>query len=194
MITHIDLLRHGETEYHQRYCGSTDHPLSPQGWAQMWREAAQAGSSWQRIVASPLIRCAAFAQALGQLHSIPVTYDARLREIHFGAWENQSAADLMHTQAEALACFWRNPVRFPPPQGERLFDFQSRVLATWNEIVTQFAGQSILLITHGGVIRVIRCHVQQHPLERLLELEVKHAEMHRISIASTALTTDSPAL
>lgn len=194
MITHIDLLRHGETEYHQRYCGSTDHPLSPQGWAQMWREATQTGLSWKRIVASPLIRCAAFAQALGQLHSIPVTYDARLREIHFGAWENQSAADLMHTQAEALACFWRKPVHFPPPQGERLLDFQSRVLAAWDEIVTQFAGQSILLITHGGVIRVIRCHIQQHPLERLLELEVKHAEMHRISISPTALTTDSPAL
>lgn len=190
MTTTVDLLRHGETEYAQRYCGSTDHPLTEQGWRQMQSTAARATVPWQHIVTSPQRRCAAFAETLSQSHAIPVTYDARLREIHFGTWENQSATDLMNTQAGALTRFWQNPVDFPPPQGEHLLDFQSRVLAVWHEITSCFTDQHILLITHGGVIRVIRCHLQQHPIDRLLELDVRHAQLFRVHIDPSATTID----
>ena len=191
MTTTIDLLRHGETTHPRHYCGNTDHPLTSVGWQQMWQATTLATVSWQQIVTSPLTRCAAFAQALGQSNSIPVTTDTRLREIHFGAWENQLAADLLQTQADALTRFWRNPVDFPPPQGEHLLDFQTRVLAVWHEITARFSGQRILLIAHGGVIRVILCHLQQYPLECLLELDVGHAQIFRISINPVSTTVHS---
>lgn len=191
MITTVDLLRHGETEGHHRFCGSTDHPLTEHGWQQMWRATTPEAAPWQHIVTSPLRRCAAFAAALGQSHAIPVVHDTRLREIHFGAWENQSATSLMETQANALTRFWQNPINSPPPQGEYLLNFQARVLAAWHEITTRFSGQHILLITHGGVIRVIRCHLQQHPIDRLLELDVRHAQIFRVRIESSATTIDS---
>ena len=191
MTTTVDLLRHGETEGHLRFCGSTDHPLTEQGWRQMWLTATREAAPWRHIVTSPLHRCAAFAEALGRSHAIPVAHDIRLREIHFGAWENQSAAGLLQTQADALTRFWQNPVDFPPPQSEYLLDFQTRVLTAWNEITTRFTGQHILLVTHGGVIRIIRCHLQQHPLTRLLELNVRHAQLFRVRIDPSATTADS---
>lgn len=182
MTTFIDLLRHGETENSHRYCGSTDYPLTPHGWTQMWNTIEKNPPYWQQIITSPLTRCADFAQALGQLYSIPVTQDARLQEIHFGEWEDQSAAELMQTHADALSRFWQNPLTYPPPQGEHLLDFEARVLSAWYEIHQQFVDKRNLLITHSGVIRVIICHIRQHPIERLLEFEIHHADMKHVSI------------
>lgn len=185
MTTFIDLLRHGETENSQRFCGSTNHLLTPLGWTQMWNAVESKSPQWQQIITSPLDRCAHFAQALGQRYAIPVTQDARIQEIHFGEWENQSAADLMQIDADALSRFWQNPIRYPPPDAEHLLDFEARVLSAWYDITQQFIDQKILLITHSGVMRIIICHIQQHPIERLLEFTIPHADMKQIHIEST---------
>lgn len=182
MTTFIDLLRHGETENGNRYCGSTDYPLTQHGWIQLWNTIEKKPLQWQQIITSPLKRCANFAHALGQRNSIPVMQDARIQEIHFGDWEDQSAAELMQASADDLSRFWHNPLSYPPPNAEHLLDFEVRVLSAWYEIQQRFAGKRVLLITHSGVIRVIVCHIQRHPLERLLEFEVSHAEIKQISI------------
>lgn len=182
MTTFIDLLRHGETENSHRYCGSTDYPLTQLGWAQMWHTVEKNPSQWQQIITSPLARCTDFAHVLGQRYLIPVTQDTRIREIHFGEWEDRSAAELMQTDADDLSRFWHNPLNHPPPHGEHLLDFEARVLSAWHDIQQQFSGKKILLITHSGVIRIIMCHIQQHPLERLLEFEVSHAGIKHVSI------------
>ncbi len=108
--------------------------------------------------------------------------DERIREIHFGDWEGRSPAELAEIDTELLARFWRNPVKFPPPNAECLVDFEKRVLSAWQDISVRYTNQNILLITHGGVIRMILCHILQHPIERLLEFEVCHAAMRRITI------------
>lgn len=90
----------------------------------MWHTIERNSSQWQQIITSPLIRCADFAQALGQRYSIPVTQDARLKEIHFDAWEDQSAAELMQVHADAVFNFWQNPLTYPPPKAEHLLDFE----------------------------------------------------------------------
>lgn len=185
MTTCIDLLRHGETENNNRYCGSTDYPLTQLGWAQMWSAIEKAPIQWQQIITSPLVRCAHFAHALEQRYSIPAAKDSRIQEIHFGEWEDRSAIELMQTNAEALSRFWQNPLSYPPPNGEYLLDFEARVLSAWYDVQQQFIGKRILLITHSGVIRVIICHIQQHPVERLLEFEVNHADIKHVSIEQT---------
>ncbi|MBS0497813.1 MAG: alpha-ribazole phosphatase family protein [Gammaproteobacteria bacterium] len=182
MTTRIDLLRHGEIECGQRYCGSSNHPLTQTGWLQMWLAVENPSPCWQHIVTSPLIRCADFAHALGQRHSISVTQDDRVREIHFGAWENRSSSELLQSDADALSRFWQNPLDHPPPDGEHLLGFKARVLSAWEDIQQQFCGKRVLLITHGGVIRLLIGHILQHPLERLLEIDVRHASMRHICI------------
>lgn len=196
---YIDLLRHGETENSMRFCGSTDHALTAVGWQQMWARAEQTPKHWQHIITSPLIRCAHFAQALAERCAIPLTQDVRLQEIHFGAWEGRSAAELILTDADALARFWQNPLENPPLQAEHLLHFKTRVLAAWQDIQVQFAGQNILLVTHSGVMRVLLCHLRQQPLERLLEFDVPYATMQTIEVrqhessCQITLKSDSPA-
>ncbi|VAW88533.1 Alpha-ribazole-5'-phosphate phosphatase [hydrothermal vent metagenome] len=175
----ISLLRHGETIGGARFRGSIDDPLNPTGWDQMC--SAVGKQRWDHIISSPLVRCADFADSLAAKDSISIEHDERIKEMHFGSWEGCTAIQLMERDADALGAFWNDPLKNTPPQAEKLLDFQARVLSAWQDVVVQYRGQHTLLVTHGGVIRIILCHLQQHPVQRLLELEVGHASLTRIS-------------
>jgi len=180
--THIDLLRHGETLAGSVYLGRTNAPLTEHGYRQM-AEALPDTPRYHAVLSSPLVRCAVFAQDYAQRHGLPLHYDARFQEMDFGAWDGRSAAEIAAADMGALENFWRDPVACPPPQAELLLSFQARVLAAWQELPARFPGQHVLLVTHGGVMRIILCHLQQRPLAELLSLSVPHAALHRIEVA-----------
>lgn len=174
----VGLLRHGEVEGGSRFRGHTDDALTAIGLQQM--RAAADGTRWDRVISSPLARCAAFADAYGCQHSLPLTFDARLKEMHFGIWEGRTAAELMATDTDALTRFWNDPLHNTPPGGEPLAQFQVRVLDAWQEIIMNHVGQRVLVVTHGGVIRVLLCHVRNQPLARLQTFEVRHGGLYRV--------------
>ncbi len=180
--TFIDLLRHGETTGGACLRGSIDDSLTDLGLSQMRAAIDQHEANWNRIISSPLRRCADFAHELAEQYGIPLTFEQRLKEVHFGQWEGCTIDELMKTDEEALTNFWNDPVKHTPPEAESLLDFEKRILSAWREIVVRHAGEKVLLITHGGVIRLMLCHVLNHPVERLLDLEVKHAAVERIYV------------
>lgn len=182
----VGLLRHGEVEGGSRFRGHTDDPLTPAGLAQMYAALADS-DRWDRVISSPLIRCAEFASAFARQSSLPLTFDTRLKEIHFGRWEGRSAAELMTEDPEALARFWRDPDAYPPPSGESLAHFRARVLDVWNDILSAYADQHVLIVTHGGVIRVLLCHVFQVSVSRWHEFEVTHGQLHSVHIGGDGL-------
>ena len=180
--TCIDLLRHGETRAGSVYLGRTDAPLSEHGFRQM-AEALLNAPRYHAVLSSPLARCAVFAQDYAQRHGLPLHFDARFQEMDFGAWDGCSAAEIAAADAGALENFWRDPVAFTPPQAEPLLSFQARVLAAWQELPARHPDQRVLLVTHGGVMRIILCHLQQRPLAELLSLSVPHAALHQAIVA-----------
>lgn len=177
----IGLLRHGETEGGMRYRGRLDDRLTEAGWRQM--HAALADSpTWDRIISSPLARCAAFARSYAAKHRLALYLDDRLREIDFGNWEGRTAAEIMEMSPEALLDFWQDPWTHGPPGGEPLAQMCDRVLAAWREIVAD--GRATLLIGHGGPMRVILCHVLRLPLARLMHVEVAPAALHHLVVSA----------
>ncbi|MET1078044.1 MAG: alpha-ribazole phosphatase family protein [Pseudomonas sp.] len=185
MTLHLDLLRHGETERGGGFRGSLDDQLTEQGWAQM-RVALDGRKGWARIVSSPLQRCARFASELAGRLQIPLHLDARLSELHFGAWEGRSAAALMDTEADALGQFWRDPYEFTPPDGEPVAAFAQRVLLAIDDLHRQFAGQSVLLVSHAGVMRLLLARARGLPREQLLQVEVAHAALFALRVTGPA--------
>lgn len=181
MTLRLYLLRHGETELGGGLRGSLDDALTENGWAQM-RAAVVAGGPWDRIVSSPLQRCARFAAELGEQLSLSVYLDKDLQELHFGAWEGQSAAALMETDAEALGVFWADPYSFTPPQGEPVSEFSSRVLAAVARLHSNYAGERVLLISHGGVMRLLLAQARGLPREQLLNVEVAHGALFALTV------------
>ena len=179
--TTIDLIRHGEPVGGKRYRGQIDDPLSEKGWRQMW-EAVGDHHPWDRIVTSPLSRCRAFAEALGERHGIPVERDARLMEIGFGAWEGRTAEELLAEDPGRLHRFWSDPLNHTPPGAETLPAFRDRVIAAWEDLLARHAGRHLLVVGHAGMMRMILRHVLDMPLERMFRIQIGNAAISRIRI------------
>jgi len=187
----LDLLRHGETELGGGLRGSLDDALTPKGWEQMRAGVAQQGP-WDRLISSPLQRCARFAEELGARLGLPVEIERDLRELHFGAWEGQSAAALMETDADDLGRFWSDPYGFTPPDGEPVEQFAERVLAAVSRLQQRYAGQRLLLISHGGVMKVLLARARGLPREQLLQIEVAHGALFALQVAADGELREAP--
>ena len=133
---------------------------------------------WDRILCSPAQRCAAFAQFLGQRTGIPVEARDAFRERGFGVWEGKRADQLPGAE---LARFWTDPAGYDPPDAEPFALFRQRVAEGWREL-TEGEGEHTLLITHGGVIRVILGEVLGLPDDRLILIEVPPACRTRVRL------------
>ncbi|MCL1501388.1 fructose-2,6-bisphosphatase [Xanthomonas nasturtii] len=175
MSAQITLLRHGDTGQ-RSYRGQLDDPLTELGWQQL--RAATAEGVWDAVVASTLQRCAKFAAELAQARAIPLQLDPRLREYHFGRWQGVPVADIDRDEGAALGRFWADPVRHPPPQAEPFADFCARLSAALDAIVTHHPAQRVLVVTHGGAIRALRCMVEARPFGSMTEMAVPHASLH----------------
>jgi len=190
MTLRLDLLRHGETELGGGLRGSLDDALTDTGWAQM-RGAVIEQGPWDRLISSPLQRCARFANELGAQLGLPVQLEKDLQELHFGAWEGQSALALMETDAEALGQFWADPYSFTPPQGEPVVDFSARVLAAVQRLYATYAGERVLLISHGGVMRLLLAQARGLPREQLLNVEVGHGALFSLAVEADGLLREA---
>jgi alpha-ribazole phosphatase len=179
--TLIDLMRHGEPEGGSRYRGHIDHPLTQNGWEQM---RAQIGDTlpWQEIITSPLLRCAEFAEELARETGLPLAYEPRLMEIHFGDWEGKTAAELEKQDKQAFYAFYDDPLTNTPPGAESLTAFQNRVCSAWQDIQHQYQQRHVLVVTHGGSIRIILAQVLKMPLEAIFRLDVPYAAISRIQL------------
>lgn len=177
----IDLLRHGEADGEACLRGHSDEPLSKKGWLQM--SNALKGYDTKKVVCSPLKRCADFSEQWADDKKISLLKSPEFMEINFGAWDGLSIEAIQKNHNDELNAFWNNPVNNTPPNGEHLIDFQTRVVSAWESLVHENKNNDLLLITHGGVIRIIIAHVLSIPLNKLLSLECPLASMSRIRIS-----------
>lgn len=182
----IELLRHGDTGQ-RSYRGQLDDALTDEGWAQL--RAAVVGREWDAVVSSPLLRCAAFAQELSEWRGLPLRLDARLAEYHFGHWQGVPIETLADEQADALGRFWADPVAHPPPGAETFDAFRARLSMALDDMAHDAAGSRVLVITHGGAIRLLRCLVDGRGYGDMANIDVAHASLHPLKWPLPAVTT-----
>ncbi|MTW21593.1 histidine phosphatase family protein [Allochromatium palmeri] len=176
----VDLLRHGDVQGGACFRGERDDPLSALGWEQMRRATASVGTTgWTRIIASPARRCADFARELSAACGLPLSVMDAFRERAFGDWEGRPVDTI---PSHELQRFWNDPVGYTPPRAEPFAEFRARVLAAWHELLDGDDESHTLLITHGGVIRVLVAEVLRMSDTGLLLLEVPHACLTRLRI------------
>jgi len=99
-----------------------------------------------RVVSSPLCRCLRLAGVLADARGLPLTVDARLREIDFGAWEGRRWDDLPRDQIDAWAA---DLMGARPHGGESVAMLAERVGAALDDL----GDQGALVVTHMGPIR-----------------------------------------
>jgi broad specificity phosphatase PhoE len=185
MTTTIDLLRHGECEGGACYRGKlTDHSLTSKGLQQMADKIEKHKVAWDRIIASPLKRCAFFANELSATQDIPLEFNDDLKEISFGQWDGQLTEDVWIAQAHNVELWFKDPVRHPPPGGEAADAFSNRVVSVCESLVQKYAGEKIVMICHGGVMRALLGYCLSMRHECLSRFDVPYACFSRIQIIS----------
>ncbi len=183
--TTLDLLRHGECEGGHIFRGTTDVPLLPSGFELMKavsHEIMSAQGRWDVVISSPKRRCFVFAELLAKDQNIPLVVEPLLAEMNFGEWEGKEIVQVWNDYPEKMAQWSGNPAEFTPPKGESIMSVYERVKQLYIQLIDQYRSQRILLVTHGGIIRVFLTHLLNMPLASVNRFDVPYAAISRFSI------------
>lgn len=174
----IILLRHGLTEHNNGFYGSTDSQLTDEGFKAMLE--AVSNLNFDRIISSPLQRCAKVARQLAQQRACSYQTLPEWQEYHFGDWETLPIQQLWDEQPEALTAFWQNPYQSTPPNAEAFDVFLDRLRKAKQHLVESCQTSRTLIITHAGVIRGLRLIAEQTSADEWLTYPVAHASLHHL--------------
>ena len=183
-MLYLDFLRHGETSLSHTLRGRTDDALTAKGWTQMRStitQAEQLRQVWDVIYSSPLQRCRLFAEQWAGQKQLPLFIEPNLQEMDFGEWEAQSTERLYQLYPDELAQFWQTPLSFTPPQAESLLTFKSRVLESVETLTQQMYAQGwtrALIISHGGVIKLLKCQALKQHDNDLLKMSAELGQLN----------------
>lgn len=166
------LARHGETPWNAegRYQGRRDIELSPQGESQARLLGERlAGLRIDRAVASPLARARRTAElALGPERQAMLSFDEGLLEIAHGDWEGLLAEEIRARDPERLRAWREAPETVLMPGGESLPQVLERAWAGFARACDGLgADDTLLVVAHDAVNRVLLCRLLGLPLARL---------------------------
>ena len=145
----LHLLRHGEPEGAGRLIGHSDAQPTPAGISACVDRAQ--GLAVDALLSSDLSRARQAGEAISRATGLPLTTDARWRELDFGAWDGLSPTKI---DRAALARFWDDPEGHPPPQGESWSTLIRRVSAAIDALA-----MPTLIVTHAGAMRAAVAHL-----------------------------------
>jgi probable phosphoglycerate mutase len=160
--TIFGLIRHGETEWNteKRIQGSGNSPLTPKGVART-REWAKTLQQWQwdQIHASDLGRVKQTVSILNETLQLPVFFDKRLREQHWGEWEGLTLSSIKTDHKTELERQITRGWEFTAPGGEARYTVRDRVFDCLQQIVIECPGKKILTVCHMGIIKTVLYHI-----------------------------------
>lgn len=176
--TRVHLLRHGQVEGYEekRYNGQADTPLTVLG----RRQSAGFAGRFQycrlaAIYASDLQRCRFAADQIALFQQVEPVYRTSLRELCAGDWEGTPWAVLQRDAAALWQARLRDIVHIAPPGGESFKELAERVRPELRQIISSHPGGEIVIISHGGVNRLVLLDALGAPLESLMRIEQDYA-------------------
>ncbi|MBS4007287.1 MAG: histidine phosphatase family protein [Clostridium sp.] len=150
-------IRHGETAWNRefRLQGKSDVELSAKGRRQAECLANSFSEKPDRIFTSSLKRAQTFSLPLAARFALLPTVLPELREMSFGCWEGMRYADMDREMQLLFEKWCADPVKNCPPGGETGRSLVKRVRKAVEIIMAEAAAtETVILVTHGGVIRV----------------------------------------
>jgi broad specificity phosphatase PhoE len=141
---------YGQTDF---ACVTDDAPAFRRLAGMLPREAVWVVSNLQRTHQTAAAIVAAGLPGPAAFPGPDVRVEPDLAEQHFGEWQGQTYARLAETRAEEYHRFWFAPARERAPGGESFVDLTERVHAVIDRLNREFAGRTIIAVTHGGTIR-----------------------------------------
>lgn len=181
-MSRLLLVRHGETELKssEKLWGATDVKLSALGNRQAERLRDRlAKERIASIYSSNLQRAVVTAEVIASRHALGVIKCAELREINFGHLEGLTFEEVSQLYPEVVKLrLERNP-KLKYPGGDSFEEFGERVSQFLSRLEQHGAEETILIVAHSGVLRVLLC--------RLLNMDLSHIWQFPLDLASLSV-------
>jgi alpha-ribazole phosphatase len=178
-LSKILLVRHGTTKLHSgdRFWGKTDIPLSNTGIKQAGQLRNRlAPEKIDAIYSSTLSRARSTAEIIASGHKADVTACEDLCECNFGYIEGLNYEEIKRLYpalAEELNT-WQ-AVAFPG--GESLEELNARVRTFLKRLEKHKPKETVLVVAHGGPLRLIVCNLLGLGLEFWLKIRIDLASL-----------------
>ncbi|MBI2333407.1 MAG: alpha-ribazole phosphatase [Chloroflexi bacterium] len=197
------LTRHGETDHNlnRRYQGQMDVTLNQTGILQA-RQLAKRLSTEKidTVIASDLSRTVETAKIIqnaqggvtstalsaslaagdgGRSNFNPpaIQTDPRWRELSFGKWEGLNHKEIEEQWQDEAKAWYTDIVHAVPPEGESLIQLSKRVGEALDDLKSNHKDETVLLVTHSGVIQTLMCLVLDVDLKRYWQFRVLQASL-----------------
>ena len=141
---------------------------------------ALSGTAVAAVYASPLERARASAEAIAKPHGLPIRIVPAFSEMSFGAWEGLTRDEARERYPDAWAQWRSAPHLFEPVGGETVPRVAERVTAGIEALQAAHDSQTIVLVSHGIVARVIVLGALGLGLDRLWTLDAAPAGITEI--------------
>ncbi len=187
--TKIILIRHGQTAWNKEeiFRGRADIPLDDVGLrqAQALADALRA-EQISGIFTSPLTRAVQTAAAVAKSHGLVPVPVSGLIDIDFGAWEGLAHNRVREQFPELYATWQTSPENVTFPGGENLKAVCQRASAAMADLVQQNPGQTIVLVAHRVVNKVLICHILGLPNSHFWQVRQDTAAINRFCVTSSS--------
>ena len=178
--TRLHLVRHGEVDeaYHEVFGGQIDMELSPLGHEQARRLAKFLGDRhFDRIYCSPMLRVRQTAKPLLDALGREAEVIDDLREVDFGVWTGHKWHEIQEkfgVDAEDWLVHLENG---DVAEAEPMVECRSRIRGSLEQMMDEGAGQDVLVLCHGGVIRMLLSLLLDEPFSKMDRFEVDFASL-----------------
>lgn len=130
------------------------------------------------VYCSNLGRAIQSAEILAEPHNLSPVCKEDLRERSFGLWEGMTFCEIREKYPDEFSAWADNPLAYSPLGGETTVEVRDRVIRAVDSILRDHAGQHVAIVAHGGVNRIILCHILGIPLENIFRIEQDYAALN----------------
>ncbi len=160
--TTIILVRHGQTEWNriERFRGRADVPLNATGHQQAEAVASRMSglSNVAMIYSSPLSRCLNTAAPIAAVTGAEIRPLAGIIDLDYGEWQGLTPAEVRERDPEILRAWQQAPHLVTTPGGESVDAARERAVSAMEEVVRAHSGQTVVLVSHEAICRLLVCH------------------------------------
>ena len=178
--TRLFLVRHGEVEtrYHRIFGGRIDMELSPRGHEQAKTLATYLqGTHFNSIYVSPMKRAQQTLVPLAAQYAKPAITLPDLREVDFGDWTGLSWQQVQERFGVSAFDWLTKLEAGEVPGAESGPQYRARIEPCLQQILRDCPGQTVAVVCHGGVIRMLLALLLELPLPKLAHFDIEYASV-----------------
>ena len=179
------LIRHGETVNSERnyFNGHFDVELSDKGRSQMFQIAKTLARKPIRAVgSSDLKKASESANMIAKRNKLKVKTIPSLKEVSLEKRECLSLDQINRNFSREIQHRLQNILRFKVDGGKSPQKLNDRVIPVFKGLVSRHTGETIAVVCHGGVNRIILCHLLEIPWKKFYCIKQNFASFNFITL------------